>query len=112
MIKEDVDPPQSLVRFEQVQYPISLLFISSTRFDTLSHTKEGYAISVVQNLSVTFVKLSILFFYNRVFSNGILFLSISLMVVRIYVNFVGIGSIIEFIVHCLPIRYASRERTT
>lgn len=52
-----------------------------------------------------FVKLSILFFYHRVFTNRIRFFKTSLIIVGVYVTLVGIGSTIEFIVQCLPIRY-------
>ena len=52
-----------------------------------------------------FVKLSILLFYKRVFSNEIRLFSIFLIVVGVYVFPIGTGSAIEYIVRCLPIRY-------
>lgn len=51
-----------------------------------------------------FVKLSILLFYRRIFTNRIRLFRIALTVIGVYVVMVGIGATIEFIVQCLPIR--------
>lgn len=81
VLKENPKPVETLIRFH----------------------KMGYAISVTQNICVMFVKLSILSFYHRVFTNRIRYFKISLIAVGVYVIILGIGSTVEFIVQCLPI---------
>ena len=59
-----------------------------------------------------FVKLSILFFYNRFFSNGIRFLIISLIVVGVYVIYSGSASLFNLSSSAYRSATSSRERTT